>query len=215
MSSLHLGSRRPFRKWASRLPRQHRWPWTQLVLERLEDRLAPANVFWNVDADGFWDVAANWKDQFNVVRLPGAADDVFLDRAGGNFLITHRSGADSIRSLHAASSNFALTGGSLTLTAASDLGGAFSLSGGDLIANGAWTTSGTTTWTGGTVRGTGTVHNPGQWTLTGANDKLMSGTLENAGTIAHAGTGNLQLSIGGTNGTLNNQAPGVYDLQGD
>src|SRR5262245_58366445 len=72
-----------------------------LTFERLEDRILLAKVFWNVDADGFWDVAANWKDEFDVVRLPGAGDDVFLDRPAGVFAVTHRSGSDTIQSLHA------------------------------------------------------------------------------------------------------------------
>jgi len=41
-----------------------------VTFERLEDRLALANVFWNVDADGFWDVASNWRDEFGASRLP-------------------------------------------------------------------------------------------------------------------------------------------------
>ena len=51
------------------------------ALEVLEDRVLPATVFWNVDADGFWDVAANWRDDQGVSRLPGAEDDVVIDRA--------------------------------------------------------------------------------------------------------------------------------------
>ena len=39
----------------------------QAFFERLEDRLLLAQVFWNVDANGFWDVAANWRDEC----LPG------------------------------------------------------------------------------------------------------------------------------------------------
>src|SRR2546427_423744 len=30
------------------------------TLIRLEDRIAPAQVLWAVDANGFWDVPANW-----------------------------------------------------------------------------------------------------------------------------------------------------------
>jgi hypothetical protein len=60
-----------------RPPRRHLppgWSRARLFLEPLEDRLVLANVFWNVDADGFWDVASNWKDEFNAVRFPLAEE---------------------------------------------------------------------------------------------------------------------------------------------
>src|SRR5262249_35208146 len=129
--------------------------------------------------------------------------------------VTHGSGFDTVRSLHASTSNFALSGGSLTLTVASDLAGDFTLSGGSLLANGVLTTSGTTSWSDGTIQGTGTVHNTGQWTLTGAGSKSLSSTLENAGTVVHGGSANLTMQIGSVPGTLKNLATGVYDLQGD
>jgi hypothetical protein len=49
-----------------------------LVLESLEDRLMPANVFWNLNADGDFNNAANWDVQgTNPVqhRVPGPGDD--------------------------------------------------------------------------------------------------------------------------------------------
>src|SRR5262245_8924106 len=82
-------------------------------LEQLESRVLLANIFWNVDADGFWDVASNWKDENGVSRLPGAGDDVFLDRAAEPFTITHRQGSDNVHSLHANTANLSLSGGSL------------------------------------------------------------------------------------------------------
>jgi hypothetical protein len=68
-----------------------------LLLETLEERMLLANVFWNVDASGSWDVASNW----STGTVPGAADDVFLDRPAGDFTITHGAGDFAVNSVHA------------------------------------------------------------------------------------------------------------------
>ena len=218
---MRLSGRRGKRTRASKILRRvrrgpnvpRRFP---VTLERLEDRLVLANIFWTVDADGFWDVASNWRDELGVSRLPAAGDDVFLDRPAGTFTITHRgTSSTAVRSLHADRNGFVLSGGSLTITAASDLDGQFTLSGGSLISNAVFTTSGTSTWNGGTIQGSGTIRNIGQWNLTGDSLKSISGALENAGIIVHSGSGNLGLNIGGVDGTLHNLSGGLYDLQGD
>jgi hypothetical protein len=46
-------------------------------LEKLEDRLAPATVSWNVDANGNWETASNWSAGY----VPGPNDTVVIDRA--------------------------------------------------------------------------------------------------------------------------------------
>src|SRR5262245_634616 len=69
--------------------------------EALEGRITPAQIFWNVDADGFWDVAANWRDDQGHSRVPGAGDDVVIDRPAGDFTVTFRDPAQSVRSITA------------------------------------------------------------------------------------------------------------------
>src|SRR5947209_4927654 len=52
------------------------------VLEALEDRLTPANVTWNLNADGAFNSAANWDVQgTNPVehRVPGPGDDASVN----------------------------------------------------------------------------------------------------------------------------------------
>src|SRR5262245_37316536 len=73
----------------------------RLVCEALEDRILPAQIFWNVDADGFWNVAGNWRDDQGVSRLPEANDDVIIDRPGGDFTVTFRDAVSSVHSLTA------------------------------------------------------------------------------------------------------------------
>src|SRR5262245_9881471 len=101
------------------------------AVERLEDRLAPATVSWNVDASGFWDVASNWIDDQGVSRLPAAGDDVIIDRPAGAFTVTHRSGTDTVASITSTES-LTLTGGILQPAGTVQVSGAFSLSTGTL-----------------------------------------------------------------------------------
>ena len=54
-------------------------------------------VNWGPNADGFWDVGANWSSS---PALPGAADDVTIDVGGATVrTTTFRSGNQTINSL--------------------------------------------------------------------------------------------------------------------
>src|SRR5712691_3776496 len=76
-------SRRGSRRYAPVL-RGRCKPWVEL----LEDRILLSSVSWNTDADGQWNVAANWLDDQHVARVPTAADDVTIDRGAANPTIT-------------------------------------------------------------------------------------------------------------------------------
>ena len=69
--------------------RQHR---ARLVFEPLEQRLLLAQVSWNVDADGLWNVASNW----GMIRVSAEFrlrhDDVVIDRPAGDFTVTYAKG---------------------------------------------------------------------------------------------------------------------------
>ena len=67
----------------------------------MERRELLAQVSWNVDADGFWDVAANLRDDQGVNRVPAAGDDVIINRPGGDFTITYREGTSTVASINA------------------------------------------------------------------------------------------------------------------
>lgn len=48
-----------------------------------------ASVVWDVDANGDWDVASNWlDDQTSTARLPGAGDQVIVQRLSTNPVVT-------------------------------------------------------------------------------------------------------------------------------
>jgi hypothetical protein len=201
-------------------------------VELLEERLAPAIVSWNVDADGLWSVAGNW----STGTVPGAADDVYLDRPAGKFTITHDAGDFAVKSIHAATDALVVAGGTFTINATSELG---DFSFGSLVLNGSLTTSGTVNWNSnvpwpGAAAGKisclfneqpntvdyaiTTFTNTGTLTLAGTGDWLLSGELVNVGTMVQNG-GNLVLKATfGANlvnmPVLVNQVTGLYSMQG-
>ncbi len=86
-----------------------------------------AQVLWMQDADGFWDTPGNW----STGSVPGAADDVFIDRGAANPVITVRDGTQSVRSIQSAEA-LALTGGTLIVAQTLQWNDAFTLDGGTL-----------------------------------------------------------------------------------
>src|SRR5262245_9718337 len=122
----------------------------KLRVEHLEERLNPAVISWDVDADGFWDEASNWSTD----TVPGPDDDVVIDRAGGEYVVTIRSGDQSVKSLQSVDS-VVLTAGSLSLSSASRFDGPLTLSGGTLSGAGDITIAGSLTWTAGHMIGSG------------------------------------------------------------
>jgi RHS repeat-associated protein len=192
-----------------------------LTVELLEERLAPAVVSWNVDANGLWNVAGNW----STGAVPGAADDVYLDRPAGKFTITHDAGDFAVHSIHASNDALVVAGGKLTIATTSELGD-FSFSSLDLHGN--LTTSGAVNWSAGRISASfdlqrdqdpvNTFTNTGTLTLAGPGDWTVAGRLVNAGTIVQNG-GNLILHA--TYGVdffnepvLVNQVTGLYSFQG-
>ncbi len=85
----------------------------RLLFEILEVRQLLAQIFWNVDADGFWDNPANWRDESGTQRIPNSTDDVFLDRPTAGYIVTHRQGVDSVLSIHSSTSGLLLSGGAI------------------------------------------------------------------------------------------------------
>jgi hypothetical protein len=86
------------------------------------------------------------------------------------------------------------------------------LSGGNLGGAGALSVTGLFTWTGGSIVSGGTVNANGGMTISGANDKGLSGTLNNAGMATMTSTGNVVLT---DFGVFNNLATGTFTLQSD
>src|SRR5262249_48135856 len=83
-----------FRKWFPHLSRQSRakqGPLPRprgkrvrrpLQLELLEDRVVPATFTWFPNADGNFNVAANWRNQGGNPGVPGPTDDANINFSG-------------------------------------------------------------------------------------------------------------------------------------
>jgi hypothetical protein len=165
-----------------------------------------------VDSSGLWNNANNWVDDQGVHRVPGFNDDVYLDRPGGAFTITHAQNNDTINSLHASTSSLEISGGNLNTRSSSNIDSSLTIDGGYLGAQGPFTLNGTTSWTAGQIDHDGPVINNGTFTLSGSNIKLLTGTLNNYGTIVQTGTGDLHI---GAFAHLNNEGMALYDLESD
>src|SRR5262245_31819255 len=150
--------------------RRRPW-WSPLLVEGLESRIAPATFNWDGGGDGTtWTDARNWDSPGNNL-LPGAADDAVINAAAG-ISIVHSSGTDSLRSLTSQNA-ILLSGGSLTIGAASTINNTFTLTGGTLSGTGDLTVSGLLSWTGGALTGGGRTVAQGGLALSGSNRKEL------------------------------------------
>lgn len=177
------------------------------AMQLLEPRVLLAVVNWDGGGDGTTlTQAQNWAG--NV--LPGTGDDAVINVAGTP-TITHASGTFNVRSLTLAEA-MTLSGGTLTVSQASSLGGSFTFSAGVISGAGTVTFTSALTWTGGSMTGAGqTVIGSGATaSLSGAGTKGLGRTLTNNGTISHA-AGALRF-LGSA--TLSNSAGRPYTVSG-
>src|SRR4051794_29987879 len=114
-----------------RIRAQHRQFLRLPEFETMEPRVLLSVVTWAVDSSGFWDVAANWVDDQGKSRVPGAGDDVVVDRPTTDITVTYRSGTTSIHVLTSRES-FVISGGSLSIDASAEFDNPSSLTGGTL-----------------------------------------------------------------------------------
>jgi hypothetical protein len=179
------------RRAAMRRPYQMaRRPW----LEQLEDRLAPATVTWT-GGSGNWTTAGDWTDNLGVHRVPGANDDVVINRS---VAVTVTIDTQSVGSLQiGAKAKVALSGGAnVTLSGPVTNDGTIQLT--SQSAN----TAGNLTYSGNvTITGTGVVQSDkltgdvyplivpanSASTLTLGDGPYLEGTILNKGTIDAAG----------------------------
>ena len=164
-------------------------------IEWMESRVQLSAVAWTgTGGDNNWDNPLNW----NTDALPGSADDVTIDVAAN---VVHSSAVtDSIRSL-TSSQPLTLSGGTLSIAAASSTSGPVVINGGTLAGTGDITVGGPLTLTAGTIGGSGAVTANGGITInpTGAAFVLDGRTLTNSAGQTATWTGadsNVQASNG-------------------
>ena len=89
--------------------------------------VSAATVSW-VGSSGDWNIATNW----STGALPGAADDVVIDRPGA-LTITHSAGAHTVRSIQSEEA-LTVSGGSLTVSNTVQVNAPFHLAGANTVA---------------------------------------------------------------------------------
>ena len=116
-------------------------------IEWMEPRTLLSAVTWTGDGgDNNWDTAANWSTD----SVPGSGDDVTINIAAN---VVHSSNvSDSINSL-TSMEPLTISGGTLSLAAASTIDSSLSITGGTLTGTGNLTVSGLVTLTSGTLSG--------------------------------------------------------------
>jgi len=205
--------------------RRHRSRRHVTDLEWLENRtLLSTIIYWNNPSGGDWDTASNWLSN----SVPGAGDDAVIGIAVTNPITHLRTNSDEVHSL-TSQEPINISGGTLTIDAASTVNNTLALSGGTLTGAGDLTVTTEFDWTGGTLAGTGKlILGPGSpMNLTGANgtmtggnrpvDSTTAGAAVNwtggylAGTFADQGSFNLAGSATKilSYGTVNQSGPGT------
>jgi hypothetical protein len=175
-------------------------PQARLVLERLETRLAPANVTWTGGAGTLvWTDANNWSTH----AVPVTADDVTINvTVAGPITV---SGTQSINSLTDTTAPLVLSSGSFTFAASSSVSKTFSVSSGTLTANGGLTVnSATFNFNGGSIGGTVTLNSSGLVIGTGSTG-AANFVLEGSDTLTGNVAAGQSLWVQG-NGTTNSSA---------
>ncbi len=168
-------------------------------METLEDLTLPSTVFWTNPVSGSWHVPGNW----STSSVPAPGDDVIINIPG--ITVTHSQGASNVRSL-TSQATFALTGGTLRVTAASVLQNAFTFTGGTFGGAGDLTVHGMLRWAGGMMDGVGqTTANGGVEFFAAFNNGLDRRVFNNAGTALWSGRGMLEMR----NGAVFNNRPGA------
>jgi fibronectin-binding autotransporter adhesin len=190
---------RSLKNWVSRTSRRggrpgtgrpRRRPDARLLLEKLEDRLAPATVNWSGGSTG---LGTDWNDNTNWVgnARPTAADDAVIGSAFSAVTITASSDAAAR---------------SVTSSAALQIkGGTFALGTATSVINASLTVLG------GSLRLSGTTLN-GSGTLTNSADLQVSGGTVNTA-LSNQGTLEVQLGTSNFNGTFTNTSAGTVTVQ--
>jgi hypothetical protein len=187
-------------------------------LETLEDRLAPANIFWKAAVDGNWSDASKW----SAGHAPLAGDDVFIMRTGAAYTVNVDS-AVNIRGLTLYSPDATLTDVGQTFSTAdrADLD-----AGHVLLRNAHWQGTGTLNNLTGSatmvVEGNSFIdvpyYNSGHLQVhgnraLGLNAKLTVATgFTNDGAIEVSSTGTADSTLAVTNGSLINMPGATIDM---
>ena len=132
-------------------------------IEWMEPRTLLSAVIWTGSGgDNNWDTAANW----NTDSVPGSGDDVTINITAD--VVHSENVTDSINSL-TSTEPLTISGGTLSIAAASTINSTLSLTGGTLTGTGDLTVSGLVTLTAGTLSGSSALDANGGILITGSD----------------------------------------------
>lgn len=150
--------------------------------------------------------------QLNLIRGGNSTDSTYTVAADAQFNFGGGTHVFNGTSTFSGEGTVRVSSGNVETTEASETTwdmNQLELAGGILTANGTNILAGQSEWTGGTITGAAGVTNTGDLNISGGGSKVLTdSTLTNQGTITHTG-GALFLN----DGTLNNAADGLYDIQ--
>jgi RHS repeat-associated protein len=156
-------------------------------------------ISWVGTANGFWDDITNWRDTNDVSRLPTINDDVLIDIAGANPVITVRSAAQAAEA-HSLITNESFVigangilniGGELTVQNGNSFQVGGRLSGANVLAGGTLTSGGSSFTNLGTLD---------QITLGGTVVVQPQTTLIVTGGLTFSAGGKMQVGVAGVSG---------------
>jgi IPT/TIG domain len=179
-------------------------------LEAIEPRTLLSAISWTGAAgDNNWDTPTNWDSN----SVPRSADDVTIDVAAN---VVHSDDVtDSINSL-TSTEPLTISGGTLSIAAASTIDSTLTITGGTLTGTGDLTVGDLVTLTGGTLRGPSALDANGGILINPANSQfdLDGRTVNNAAGQTTTWTGQFS-NVEASNGSIfNNQGTFVIDALG-
>jgi hypothetical protein len=181
-------------------------------IEWMEPKTLLSAVTWTgKGGDNNWDTAANWSTD----SVPGKGDDVTIDIAAN--VVHSNDVSDSINSL-TSTEPLTISGGTLSIAAASTINNTLSITGGTLTGAGDVTVSGLVTLTSGTLSGSGALNANGGMLINPTGEEtgfnLDGRTVNNAAGQTATWSGGLDVEsvINASDGSVfNNQGTFVFD----
>ncbi|MCP4040678.1 MAG: hypothetical protein GY731_01825, partial [Gammaproteobacteria bacterium] len=186
------------------------------------------DICWdNENSNGLWFDPINW----NTDTLPTPGDNVVIDFMDGSTVLFDTAGSLTIASMFS-DEGVDIVNGSLFIAGAADFNAGLFISGGDIDLGvdsrassltlsggnvqgaGQLTVNGAFNWSGGTLGGSGNLFVSTTGALSGADDKVLSGTrtLTNGGVLTWSGTGDI---VGGAPNIITNLGTGMFEIHND
>ena len=185
----------------------------KLRLEQLEQRMLLTAYIWNTDSNGSWHEPTNWVDEGGNPGVPGASDQVTIDRGAIDVVVSVESSA-RVESL-LAREHLVVTGAELQVDGIAEIESLHlqnDVQLGELDLNGAATVLGQLTWDGGRINPVDlTIAEGGSIEIHTSLPKEFAGSLDNDGTVNQS----VPFSTPSSGVLITNRSTGVWNTSTD